>query len=287
MALLLEEGEKALADLVRGAHRAAIVRRGIPPPRVVGSSCASPPSEALPLSPAPAHAGRRRDRARRARRCVGGRTRPRRRSRRPRRRRGRRRSSAVRGEARRRGRARAPARRRLAAPAHVLAGAARHRPRSSSTGRRGACSGRRNAHERRHVASTTKIMTALLALRKLQPHDIVTVDKSVPRVPLVREGLRAGERVAGVEALLLAPPLLGQRRRARACDRRGRRQVDVHPVDERRGEDARAARHALLDAERRRGRRQLLERVGSRSADAGRDAEPSASARSCKRASST
>jgi D-alanyl-D-alanine carboxypeptidase (penicillin-binding protein 5/6) len=53
----------------------------------------------------------------------------------------------------------------------------------------------RNAHERRQVASTTKIMTALLALRKLQPHDVVTVDKSVPRVPLVREGLRAGERV--------------------------------------------------------------------------------------------
>jgi D-alanyl-D-alanine carboxypeptidase len=53
----------------------------------------------------------------------------------------------------------------------------------------------KNAHERRHVASTTKIMTALLALRKLQPHDVVTVDKSVPRVPLVREGLRAGEQV--------------------------------------------------------------------------------------------
>jgi serine-type D-Ala-D-Ala carboxypeptidase (penicillin-binding protein 5/6) len=53
----------------------------------------------------------------------------------------------------------------------------------------------KNAHERRHVASTTKIMTALLALRKLQPHDVVTVDKSVPRVPLVREGLRAGEKV--------------------------------------------------------------------------------------------
>jgi D-alanyl-D-alanine carboxypeptidase len=53
----------------------------------------------------------------------------------------------------------------------------------------------RSAHERRQVASTTKIMTALLALRKLQPHDMVTVDKSVPRVPLVREGLRTGERV--------------------------------------------------------------------------------------------
>ena len=50
-------------------------------------------------------------------------------------------------------------------------------------------------HERRQVASTTKIMTALLALRKLGPHEVVTVDRSVPRVPLVREGLRAGEQV--------------------------------------------------------------------------------------------
>jgi D-alanyl-D-alanine carboxypeptidase (penicillin-binding protein 5/6) len=50
-------------------------------------------------------------------------------------------------------------------------------------------------HERRKVASLTKIMTALLALHKLAPSDVVTVDKTVPRVPLVREGLRAGERV--------------------------------------------------------------------------------------------
>jgi serine-type D-Ala-D-Ala carboxypeptidase (penicillin-binding protein 5/6) len=53
----------------------------------------------------------------------------------------------------------------------------------------------KRAHQRRQVASTTKIMTALLALRRLRPHDVVTVDRSVPRVPLVREGLRAGERV--------------------------------------------------------------------------------------------
>ena len=52
-----------------------------------------------------------------------------------------------------------------------------------------------NAHTRLRVASLTKIMTALLALQKLSPNDVVTVDKSVPRVPLVREGLRAGERV--------------------------------------------------------------------------------------------
>jgi D-alanyl-D-alanine carboxypeptidase (penicillin-binding protein 5/6) len=50
-------------------------------------------------------------------------------------------------------------------------------------------------HARLRVASLTKIMTALLAFRKLAPNDVVTVDKSVPRVPLVREGLRAGERV--------------------------------------------------------------------------------------------
>jgi D-alanyl-D-alanine carboxypeptidase len=53
----------------------------------------------------------------------------------------------------------------------------------------------KHAHERRQIASTTKIMTALLALRKLKPHEVVTVDPSVTRVPLVREGLRAGERV--------------------------------------------------------------------------------------------
>jgi serine-type D-Ala-D-Ala carboxypeptidase (penicillin-binding protein 5/6) len=52
-----------------------------------------------------------------------------------------------------------------------------------------------HARERRQIASTTKIMTALLALRRLRPHDVVTIDKSVPRVPLVREGLRAGEQV--------------------------------------------------------------------------------------------
>ncbi|MHB8468198.1 MAG: D-alanyl-D-alanine carboxypeptidase family protein [Gaiellaceae bacterium] len=52
-----------------------------------------------------------------------------------------------------------------------------------------------NAHQRRRVASTTKIMTALLALQRLGPDDIVTVDPAATRVPLVREGLRAGEQV--------------------------------------------------------------------------------------------
>jgi serine-type D-Ala-D-Ala carboxypeptidase (penicillin-binding protein 5/6) len=50
-------------------------------------------------------------------------------------------------------------------------------------------------HLRRLVASTTKIMTAVLALDRLGPHAVVTVTRSVPRVPLVKEGLRAGERV--------------------------------------------------------------------------------------------
>jgi D-alanyl-D-alanine carboxypeptidase len=50
-------------------------------------------------------------------------------------------------------------------------------------------------HVRRQVASTTKIMTAIVAMERLRPHDIVTVDKSVRRVPPITEGLRPGEKV--------------------------------------------------------------------------------------------
>jgi D-alanyl-D-alanine carboxypeptidase (penicillin-binding protein 5/6) len=50
-------------------------------------------------------------------------------------------------------------------------------------------------HRRRPIASTTKIMTALVAMSRLGPHAIVTVDRSVARVPPITEGLRPGERV--------------------------------------------------------------------------------------------
>jgi D-alanyl-D-alanine carboxypeptidase (penicillin-binding protein 5/6) len=50
-------------------------------------------------------------------------------------------------------------------------------------------------HLRRPIASTTKIMTALLALQKLAPSDLVTIDPSVPRAAPFREGLLAGQRV--------------------------------------------------------------------------------------------
>jgi D-alanyl-D-alanine carboxypeptidase (penicillin-binding protein 5/6) len=50
-------------------------------------------------------------------------------------------------------------------------------------------------HLRRPVASTTKIMTAIVALRRLAPRDVVTVPRTVLRVPLVKEGLRPQERV--------------------------------------------------------------------------------------------
>jgi serine-type D-Ala-D-Ala carboxypeptidase (penicillin-binding protein 5/6) len=53
----------------------------------------------------------------------------------------------------------------------------------------------RHAHVIRPIASTTKIMTAVLALESLDPNDIVTVDRAAPRAALIREGLRAGERV--------------------------------------------------------------------------------------------
>ena len=50
-------------------------------------------------------------------------------------------------------------------------------------------------HERRKIASLTKIMTATLALNEVPWQSTVTVARSVTRVPLVREGLRTGERV--------------------------------------------------------------------------------------------
>jgi D-alanyl-D-alanine carboxypeptidase len=62
-------------------------------------------------------------------------------------------------------------------------------------GRNGRVLWAKKADERRPIASTTKIMTALLALRHLAPRSIVRVPGEAPRVPLVREGLRTGERV--------------------------------------------------------------------------------------------
>ena len=50
-------------------------------------------------------------------------------------------------------------------------------------------------HQRRKIASLTKIMTATLALQHVPWKSTVTVARSVTRVPLVREGLRTGEHV--------------------------------------------------------------------------------------------
>ena len=50
-------------------------------------------------------------------------------------------------------------------------------------------------HRRRPIASTTKIMTALLVLRRLPLHRLITVDPAATRVPLVKEGLRPREKV--------------------------------------------------------------------------------------------
>jgi D-alanyl-D-alanine carboxypeptidase (penicillin-binding protein 5/6) len=50
-------------------------------------------------------------------------------------------------------------------------------------------------HQRRPIASTTKIMTGVLALEHLSPTKVVRVNPLVTRVALNREGLRAHERV--------------------------------------------------------------------------------------------
>ena len=53
----------------------------------------------------------------------------------------------------------------------------------------------KRAHERRKIASLTKIMTATLALGEVPWGSTVTVDKRATTVPLVKEGLRTGEPV--------------------------------------------------------------------------------------------
>jgi D-alanyl-D-alanine carboxypeptidase len=53
----------------------------------------------------------------------------------------------------------------------------------------------RYPHRRLQIASTTKIMTAIVAMDRLGPHDVVRVDRSVRRVPPITEGLRPGEKV--------------------------------------------------------------------------------------------
>jgi len=51
------------------------------------------------------------------------------------------------------------------------------------------------AHARRPIASTTKVMTATLVLEHLPLDSVVKVPVAATRTPLVREGLRKGERV--------------------------------------------------------------------------------------------
>jgi serine-type D-Ala-D-Ala carboxypeptidase (penicillin-binding protein 5/6) len=53
----------------------------------------------------------------------------------------------------------------------------------------------KRAHDRRKIASLTKIMTATLALHEVPWQSTITVDKRVKTVPLVKEGLRPGESV--------------------------------------------------------------------------------------------
>jgi serine-type D-Ala-D-Ala carboxypeptidase (penicillin-binding protein 5/6) len=53
----------------------------------------------------------------------------------------------------------------------------------------------RRPHLRLPIASTTKIMTAVVALERLRPRQVIVVDRAAPRAQPFKEGLRAGERV--------------------------------------------------------------------------------------------
>ena len=59
-------------------------------------------------------------------------------------------------------------------------------------------------HARVPIASVTKVMTAVLALERLKPREIVVVTPLATRVPPNKEGLRAGERVEAWKLLYAA-----------------------------------------------------------------------------------
>jgi D-alanyl-D-alanine carboxypeptidase len=75
-------------------------------------------------------------------------------------------------------------RRPIAAPAAILVDA-----------NTGAVLWARRPHQRRPIASTTKIMTAVLTLEHLSPRQTIRINALATRVALNREGLRARERV--------------------------------------------------------------------------------------------
>jgi serine-type D-Ala-D-Ala carboxypeptidase (penicillin-binding protein 5/6) len=52
-----------------------------------------------------------------------------------------------------------------------------------------------HSHRRLPIASTTKVMTALLVVQRQRLSTIVRIGPAVPRVPLIKEGLRFGEQV--------------------------------------------------------------------------------------------
>jgi D-alanyl-D-alanine carboxypeptidase (penicillin-binding protein 5/6) len=96
-------------------------------------------------------------------------------------------------------------------------------------------------HVRLPIASTTKIMTAALVLKRLPLDSLVRIGPTVPRVPLVREGLRAGERVpvwklldglllysGNDDALALAIAAAGSRGAFLALMNREARQLGLH-----------------------------------------------------------
>ena len=105
-----------------------------------------------------------------------------------------------------------------------------------------------NAHADRPIASLTKLMTVLLTLQHHKLTDVVTVD---PRAAAVGESsieLDSGEQMTVERSAEGHADPVGERRgrRARALD--GARLPVVRPADERRGGEARAARHAFRPA---------------------------------------
>ena len=127
---------------------------------------------------------------------------------------------------------------RVTAPAAILIDA-----------RTGAVLWKKRPHMRRPIASTTKIMTAVVAMSRLRANDVVVVPKEATRVAPYKEGLHAGDRLPAWKLFygLCSSPATTLPSRSRS---RGRDEAAFHRTDEREGKSSRTPGHAVSEPQR-------------------------------------
>jgi len=100
------------------------------------------------------------------------------------------------------------------------------------------------------IASTTKLMTAYVALKEMSPRKVVRAAPYEAEYGESLMGLRTGQRISVRDLLYGLDPAQRQRCRPHAGDRRRRLAETLRAADEPPGVGARALRHPLREPDR-------------------------------------